>query len=100
MKPDSQPLDDSSKGANDDDVHKEDSFGHIHEFNANGWHATMKEWVTGTLNKGFDSMSVMQPLVDMVKLDYEKSCFGVSVSTTEPSSSHCKITEGIISDGE
>ena len=100
MKPDLQPLNGTSKGANDDDAHKEDSFGHIHEFNANGWHATTKEWVIGALNKGFDSMSVMQPLVDMAKLDYKKSCLEVSVSTTEPSSSCCKIAEGIVSDGE
>ena len=81
-------------------MHKEDLFGHIHEFNADGWHAAMKEWVVGALNKGFDSMSVIQPLVDMAKLNYKKSCFDVSVSTTEPLSLHCKIAEGIISDGK
>ena len=100
MKPDLQPLDGASKGANNDNMHKKDSFGHICEFNADGWRAVIKEWVIGALNKGFDSMSVMQPLVDMAKLDYKKSCLEVSVSTTEPLSSHCKITEGIISDGK
>jgi hypothetical protein len=100
LKPNSQPLDGAFKGANNDDAHKEDSFSHIREFNADGWHAATKEWVAGALDKGFDSMSVMQPLVDMAKLDYEKSSLKASVSTIEPSSSHCKIAEGIVSDGE
>jgi hypothetical protein len=66
---DSQPLNDLPKEANaSDDTRKkeEDCFSRIKEFNANIWNLVMKDWIIGTLDKSFDSMAIMQPLIQTV----------------------------------
>ena len=109
MEPDSQPLNDTPEEVNisaDTRKKEEDRFGRIEEFNADMWSRATKGWVNGALHKGFDSMAIMQPLVNAAM---EVSTLGslvrtrpeASASTIGPSSgSRSKIVEGAISDSE
>ena len=66
----------------------------------------MKEWIAGALDKGFDSMEIMQPLVDAATEVYAQRTSNrrgpeASRSAIGPSSySRCNIAEGVISDSE
>jgi hypothetical protein len=104
---DSQPLNDPPEEANaSDDTRKkeEDHFGRIEEFNTDIWNLTTKDLIVGALDKSFDSMAIMQPLVQMATQvpaqgNSKRSCLDASRSSIGPSSHlHCKIAEGVISD--
>jgi hypothetical protein len=41
-----------------------DTFGKIDEFNSDTWSVKTNDWIKGALYKGFDSMAIMQPLVN------------------------------------
>ncbi len=107
--PDSQPLDNPPEEANASKgsrKNEDDCFGRIEEFNADAWSAAMKGWVAGTLHKGFDSMAIMQPLVNVAMLvtvqgNLNRTCLIALSSAIGPSShSRCKIAEGAISNSE
>jgi hypothetical protein len=102
----SQPLNDPPKEANasgDTRKKEEDCFSRIEEFNADIWNLAMKDWIVGTLDKSFDSMAIMQPLVQMVMQvsaqgSLKRSHLEASRFSIRPSSHlRCKIAEGIIS---
>ena len=98
------PLDDPPEEANaSNDTKKEgDCFGRIEEFNADIWGLATKGWIAGALKKGFDSMAIMQPLLDMVQVSAQGSSKrshprpNIGLSTE----SHCKIAEGVVSDSK
>ena len=79
-----------------------DCFGRIEEFNADIWSLAMKGWIAGALKKGFDSMAIMQPLLDMaqvsaqgsLKRSHSRPDIGLSIE------SRCEIAEGVVSDSE
>lgn len=106
--PDSQPLDNPSEEANastSSTKKEDDCFGKIEEFNADAWTTAMKGWVAGALDKGLDSMAIMQPLVDAAMLVSAQGNLNrtrlASLSSIGPSShSRCKIAEGAIPDSE
>jgi hypothetical protein len=85
---------------------EEAPFGRIEKFNANMWSLVMKDWIAGALDKGFDSMAIMQPLVNTetqvsAQGSSNRSRHEGSASAIRPSSrSRCKIAEGAISDSE
>ena len=66
----------------------------------------MKEWVAGAIDKGFDSMAIMQAFLDSAMQisapgSSKRSRLGASRPSIQPSShSRCKIAEGVISDSE
>ncbi len=109
LEPDSQPLNNPPKEANASKgsrKNEDDCFGRIEEFNADAWSMAMKGWVTGALHKGFDSMAIMQPLVDVAMLvtvqgNLNRTHLVASSSAIGPSShSCCEIAEGAISNLE
>ena len=62
----------------------------------------MDQWIISAVRKGFDSMGIMQPLINIasninVKASQTRSCLEVTRSRIGPSSqSRCDIVEGII----
>jgi hypothetical protein len=103
----SQPLNDPPEEASaSDDTRKkeEDRFGRIEEFNADIWNLVTKDWIISALDKSFDGMAIMQPLVQTAMQvsaqgNSKRSCLEASRSSIGPSSHlHCKIAEGVISD--
>ena len=62
----------------------------------------MDQWIIGIVEKGFDSMGIMQPLIDIasnsnVKVSQTRSHLEATRSGIELSSqSQCDIVEGII----
>ena len=107
--PDSQPLNNPPEEANASKgsrKNEDDCFGRIEEFNTDAWSTATKGWVTGALHKGFDSMAIMQPLVNVAMLvtvqgNLNRTCLIALSSAIGPSShSRCKIAEGAISNSE
>ncbi len=107
--PDSQPLDNPPEEANASKglrKNKDNCFSRIEEFNTDVWSMATKGWVAGTLHKGFDSMAIMQPLVDVamwvtVQGNLNRTHLVALLSAIGPSShSCCKIAEGAISNLE
>ena len=81
---------------------EKDPFGKIDEFNTDLWGLKMDQWIIGTIGKGFDSMGIMQPLIDItsnsnMKASRTHSRLEVTGSGIGPSSqSRCDIVKGII----
>ena len=81
---------------------EKDPFSKIDKFNADLWGSKMDQWIIGTVRKGFDSMGIMQLLIDIasnsnVKASRTHSCLeaigsGIGLS----SQSQYDIVEGII----
>ena len=70
---------------------EKDPFGKIDEFNADLWGSKMDQWIIGAVRKGFDSMGIMQPLIDIasnsnVKASRTRSCLEATGSRIGPSS--------------
>ena len=61
-----------------------------------------KGWIVGALKKGFDSMAIMQPLLDAAQVSAQGSSKrshprpDIGLSTE----SRCEIAEGVVSDSE
>jgi hypothetical protein len=71
------------------------------------WSSATKGWIAGALDKGFDSMAIMQPLIDTATQgsvsggsNRSRPEASTSAAIGPSSSSHCKIVEGVISDFE
>ena len=84
---------------------EEDLFGKIEEFNADMWSKFTKDWIVGALDKGFDSMAIMQPLIDTAmevsaQASSSMSRHEVSAGVGPSSGSRCKIVKGVIDDSE
>jgi hypothetical protein len=85
---------------------EEDRLSRIEEFNTDIWNLATKDWIVSALDKSFDSMAIMQPLVQVATQvsaqgNLKRSRLEASRSSIRPSShSRCKITEGVISDDE
>ena len=81
---------------------EKDPFGKIDKFNADLWGSKMDQWIIGAIGKGFDSLGIMQPLIDIalnsnIKVSWTHSCLEATRSGIGPSSqSRCDIVEGII----
>jgi hypothetical protein len=81
-----------------------DPFGKIEEFNADLWAPQTNQWIIGAVKKGFDSMGIMQPLIDVAiqasntsLKPSRASCLEATRPRIGPSSqSRCDIAEGII----
>lgn len=109
MEPGSQPPDNPPEEANASEGSKkkeDDRFGRIEEFNADAWSTATNGWVSGALDKGFDSMAIMQPLVDAAMVVSAQGNLNrtrpiAPSSAVGPSSdSRCKIAEGAIPDSD
>ena len=64
-----------------------------------------KGWIAGILNKGYDSMAIMQPLIDAMPLVPAQGDLNLKLSRRKASGSassfsRCKIAEGLVSDSE
>jgi hypothetical protein len=84
-----------------------DTFGKIDEFNLDTWSVKTNDWIKGALDKGFDSMAIMQPLIDEAQQVARRSSLHSNhaktavVDAVGPSSqSRCKIVEGAVSDSD
>ena len=44
---------------------EKDPFSKIDEFNTDLWGLKMDQWIISAVGKGFDSMGIMQPLIDI-----------------------------------
>ena len=68
---------------------EKDPFGKIDEFNADLWGSKTDQWMIGAVGKGFDSMGIMQPLIDIasnsnVKVSWTHSCLKATRSRIGP----------------
>lgn len=83
------------------------TFGKIDEFNLDTWSVKTNDWIKGALDKGFDSMAIMQPLIDEAQQATRRSGLhnyrneAAAATAVGPSSqSRCKIVEGAVSDSD
>ena len=84
-----------------------DTFGKIDEFNSDTWSVKTNDWIKGALYKGFDSMAIMQPLVNEAQqtalrsnLHSNRTEAAVAAAIGPSSQSRCTIVEGVVSDSD
>jgi hypothetical protein len=92
-----------SKSETSNQLEQDNTFGKIDEFNSDTWSIKTNDWIKGALDRGFDSMAIMQPLIDEAQQVARQSGLHAEAAAAAvgPSSQfRTKITEGAVPDSD